>query len=243
MAPKPKHVVKTGDIFGRWVVGEDSEYRGKNVYYKCSCSCGNIKYVSKYSLTSGRSVSCGCHRKEVARERFTTHGLSNKSIYHSYKDMVKRCHQEGAMGWEEYGAKGITVCERWLESFENFAADMYESWFDGATIERIDFEKCYSPENTRWVTKKEQAFNTGMRKTNRSGFKGVALSSDGVYIATWTDFLTGKQYTKGFSSSKYGEELAFFLAKEYRLKQVELQNANGACYTDKHIGSYKGETN
>jgi hypothetical protein len=146
----------TGQKFGRLtVVGSLGGSR-----WRCRCDCGTEKDVTGANL--GRSTtSCGCfHREKTARLNYR-HGhnfrAKTTSIYSRWAALVQRCTNPRDRAWPWYGARGITVCERWL-IFENFLADVGEPP-TGLTLDRIDNDRGYEPGNCRWVTMKEQAAN------------------------------------------------------------------------------------
>lgn len=103
-----------------------------------------------------------------------THGMSYTSTYRSWLSMRNRCYRKGSEKYPMYGAKGIKVCKRWRNSFENFLEDMGERP-EGMTLDRIDGTKGYSPSNCRWATPTQQARNTRIRKDNTTGVKGVGF--------------------------------------------------------------------
>ncbi len=138
----------------------------------CRCDCGTIKPVRPYHLKSGRVRSCGCLLNEVLHSAEhaefcaeiaklpRSHGLSQTPVYAVWRAMIQRCTSPKAHDWRWYGAKGVTVCDRWL-SFANFYVDMGEP--NGLTLDRIDPFGNYEPENCRWTTWETQRANTRKR--------------------------------------------------------------------------------
>lgn len=150
----------TGRVFGRWSVIKLSHKDEKSaLFWECLCSCGTRRPVFGGDLKRGSSVSCGCHRDELSVARSTTHNLARHPAYRSFIKMKVRCFNKKDGNYYLYGARGITVCERWENSFENFWEDMGPAWQPGLSVERDNVNGNYEPGNCRWATPKEQANN------------------------------------------------------------------------------------
>ena len=163
----------SGKKFGRLLVLERAENHGRETYWKCRCDCGNIKEINGAKLKNGHTKSCGCLSKETTSEKFKTHGMSNTRLYRIYKKMYRRCYKPKTKWFENYGGRGITICQEWLgeQGFENFAEwSIKNGYDDNLSIDRKDNDKGYSPDNCRWATAKEQANNT--RSTVFLTYKG-----------------------------------------------------------------------
>ena len=127
--------------------------------YLCLCDCGKEIQALHANLMRGATKSCGCWKVESAGRQFLKHGMSQSSEYGIYVGMKKRCYKETYIEFHLYGGKGIKVCDRWLQSFENFYADMGNRPSPLHSIDRIDSMLGYSKENCRWATKREQTIN------------------------------------------------------------------------------------
>lgn len=119
-------------------------------YWLCRCDCGQEENIRESKLTSGRRSSCGCARGERKKS----------PEYHSWRGVISRCTYPKDIGWKNYGGRGITVCARWLHSFDAFLADMGPKPSPKHTIDRKDTNGHYAPDNCRWATKQEQLRNT-----------------------------------------------------------------------------------
>jgi hypothetical protein len=155
----------TAQTFGRLTVIErgQNDARGRACWW-CQCACGNRRLVPSWSIISGNTKSCGCLHKELARQRRLIHGMRKSPEYYIWYAMRQRCRDPHVQSYVNYGGRGITVCERWLHSFENFYADMGPRPSPTHTIERKNNDGPYSPDNTIWLPKALQHRN---KRNNR----------------------------------------------------------------------------
>lgn len=159
--------------FGKMLILKRTEgYIGHSPAVLCRCDCGNEKTVAYGNLKNGVTTSCGCVHKQMMRDKGRGH--KGTPVYEVWVSMRHRCRNPNAKGYSYYGGRGIKVCERWDQSYENFLADMGPRP-DGYSIDRIDVNGNYCPENCRWATSEEQGVTT--RKTIRVHHKGKDYSS------------------------------------------------------------------
>lgn len=172
----------TGKKYGRLTAIEYSHTNNdKKAVWKCICDCGNVCFVSGKHMRSGNTTSCGCYGNELRRKSTLTHGgcVGGKSKdYYLWLGMIDRCRNKNKKHYHRYGGRGIVVCGEWMD-FGKFMSDMGPRP-DGYSIERIDNNGDYTPENCRWASKKDQANN---RSNNRIlKYKGRSLT-----VSQWAD--------------------------------------------------------
>jgi hypothetical protein len=152
-----KSIDRTGHVFGRWTAL--SRISGQRKWL-CKCECGTVRAVSTSHLRRGKSRSCGCLERELTSARAATHGMTGSPEHRTWMSMRDRCRNPNAAHFECYGGRGITVCDRWANSFKNFFEDMGPKPSPAHSIDRIDVNGNYAPENCRWATVKQQRRNT-----------------------------------------------------------------------------------
>lgn len=176
----------TGQRFGNLTVIKRSERKTPHgdVLWDCICDCGNAKVAASYDLRYGKTSHCGCLTAAHISEKTKRNGHEPKVFYKMWQNMKTRCYNPNYKLYHRYCGRGITVCDEWLHDFSAFRTWCFaHNYSDGLTIDRIDNDKGYSPENCRFATVSEQANN---RSTNR--------------ILT----VHGEQLTIAQASKKYG---------------------------------------
>ena len=167
----------TNKVYGRLKVLKLKDH-SKSKIWECLCECGIFCEVKETYLKSGYAKSCGCLKNELNKKGNPKHNLNNSRIYKIYYSMKQRCYLKTHMYYKNYGGRGITVCDEWLgdNGFVNFYEwSMENGYNNNLTIDRIDNNGKYEPNNCRWTTKKHQQNNT--RKTKIYNYKGENLTT------------------------------------------------------------------
>lgn len=133
---------------------------GNRTFYHCKCDCGNFVDVEAYHLIHGHTKSCGCYKIEATKKANTTHGETNTRLYRIWAAMRRRCYYSKDIGYKDYGGRGIKVCEPWRKSYELFRDwALNNGYTEKLTLDRIDVNGDYYPENCRFITLTEQCRN------------------------------------------------------------------------------------
>lgn len=201
-----------GKKFDRLTVIKVARRTGK-VHWLCKCSCGNTATATSGDLTGKHVRSCGCWRKDHPNITTYKHGQSGNNrtpTYRSWQGMHHRCENPKAVGYKDYGGRGIKVCKRW-SAFENFFADM-GTRPKGKTIERVNNSKGYSTSNCTWATPKEQYHN---RRTYR-GKRNLVLNGQSKSLSEWCELYNVKFNTVYGRMKLHGWELKRALTQPVR---------------------------
>lgn len=191
----------TGKKFGRLTVIKRAEDKKGKTYWHCRCECGKEKNVCASHLTSGKIVSCGCSSVDRISELNKTHGMSNIRIYNIWTGIKNRCYNKNHITYKNYGGRGITVCQEWLDDFMNFYEwAMNNGYSDELSIDRIDVNGNYEPSNCRWATAKEQGNN---RRTNIF----IEVCGTKKSLKAWCDCL-GLDYKHEYEKYKWNNEIS-----------------------------------
>jgi hypothetical protein len=174
----------TGQRFGRLTVIaliQKASRKNNRTKYQCRCDCGNMLIVESDHLKRGHTQSCGCYKKEHISTANKTHGISNHRLCSIWHGIKRRCYCEKATGYENYGGRGITMCAEWRDNIHAFYDwALFHGYSDDLSIDRIDNNRGYSPDNCRWATKKEQ------QRNNRRNYL-LTIAGETKCLSEWLD--------------------------------------------------------
>ena len=214
-----RHNHKFTDLTGQkfcklTVVGYAGRYKRESLW-ECECECGNTVFVLTSKLKKGRKKSCGCSRNQLTSESNKTHGHSGERLYRIYILMIRRCENPKAKCYENYGGRGITVCDEWKRNVDSFYKwALSNGYRDDLTIDRIDNNKGYSPDNCRWATKIQQQNN--MRTNNY-----ITFNNETHTLSEWSRIVNKNTTTiSGRLRRGWSIEDALF-------KDINIANRNG----------------
>ena len=182
-----------GKRFGKLTVVSEHPERDRHgaIMWLCKCDCGNTKIINGNSLRRGTSTTCGCSTKK--------HGMRNTRLYRIFDGMWKRCYNPKHPWYKRYGGRGITICDEWLKDRSTFFAwALANGYRDELTIDRIDTDGNYEPDNCRWVDQRTQI-------NNRNNTPVVEINGERKTISEWAR-IAGVSYQTMYRRCQRGEK-------------------------------------
>lgn len=219
---KVKLEFKEGDRHGKLtVLSSESVYKvsekgRKTRHISCLCDCGNKTIVTPDKLVSGHTTSCGCFGRERLKASSITHGLCGEPLFDVWRSIIARCDNPNDLRYPYYGARGIDYPVAWKD-YHNFMDEMYPTYEEGLTLDRIDVNKGYSKENCRWTNMSVQGHNKRPFVGGSSIYTGVALhevnkwtvyiniNRKRCYLHLWTEELDAAKAYDDASELLYGD--------------------------------------
>lgn len=212
---KVKHDL-TGQRFGRLLVVGLDDRNTHHTYFVCQCDCGKVKSVRSDSLLCGAIQSCGCLHNEVATENVQQnhkHKMSHTRPYEIWQGMKRRCYNPNDARYDRYGGRGITICDEWREDFSAFYSwALANGYADNLTIDRIDNNKGYSPDNCRWADAETQC-------RNRSSNIKITIGNATKTLTEWCEIfeVNYKTVRARYNNNKFrGIEDLFSPVRQFR---------------------------
>jgi len=231
----PNFIDLTGKTFGHWFVIKKEFVKNGKWHWKCKCDCGKIKSVDGGTLRSGLSISCGCNRDLLTGNRSRKHGGRGTRLYSIWKGMRKRCFKQNDTSYKNYGGRGITICKDWND-FSIFREWSFKTHYsEKLTIDRIDNNGNYEPNNCRWTTQKIQANNTRKNHWVVINRKKMTIT-DCARIAGITPSNILSRISRGYS----GENL---LKPSYFFREKKFVIINGVKYSVNQLSEMAGVDN
>lgn len=212
----PAAIDITGQRFGAWTalgLSEVQRYPSKS--WDCVCDCGTERSILAGALRRGDSTNCGCLAAAAASLRFTTHGMSRTPEYRAWNSMQQRCYNPKRRGYDNYGGRGITVCDEWLASFEAFFRDVGPRPSPEHSIDRINSDGNYEPGNVRWAT-------VGVQNRNTSRNRMMTHDGRTQPMQAWAEELGLSQATLSARINTYGWSVERALTTPKAGHQIDL---------------------
>lgn len=207
-----------GKKFGKLTVIKESENKGKNIAWICKCDCGKEKTVLAYNLTAGKSKSCGCERIKTLKRVMTKHGGGGTRLYSIFKGMSQRCYNKNNPAYCYYGGKGIKICDEWRNDFESFRNwSQLNGYSETMSIDRINPNGGYEPNNCRWVTMKVQ-------QNNKLNSAFLIIDEEKHTIAEWAEKNNTNKQTLYSKIYRLFEQLNI---NEKTLAEIEIKTNGG----------------
>ena len=176
-----KAKIEAGQVFGRLTaISKSPNYTNGDYSWLFRCDCGTEKYIVIHGVIYGHVKSCSCLSREVTVKTLTTHGMIRTAEYRAWCHLRERCLNPNDISYHNYGGRGIKVCERWKDSFQNFIDDIGRKPSPKHSIDRINNDGDHCPDNCRWATRKEQI-------NNRRVSRFVEFAGERLTVSQWSE--------------------------------------------------------